>query len=104
LLVDWAKATGLKLIQILPVNDTMANFNWTDSYPYSIISAFALHPLYINLKNVAGKEFADQLISLKTKQETLNELPVMDYEAVMKYKFSVLKELYEVMGNNCFES
>jgi 4-alpha-glucanotransferase len=104
LLVDWAKATGIKLIQILPVNDTMANFNRMDSYPYSTISAFALHPLYINLEKVAGNEFADQLISLKTKQEALNELPVMDYEAVMKYKFSVLKALYEVMGDNCFES
>jgi 4-alpha-glucanotransferase len=28
----------------------------------------------------------------------------MDYEEVMKYKFSVLKELYEVMGKDCFES
>ena len=104
LLVDWAKATGLKLIQLLPINNTMANFNWMDSYPYSAISAFALHPLYINLAKVAGEEFADQLVPLKIKQEELNELPVMDYEEVMKYKFSVLKELYEVMGNNCFES
>ncbi|HMK25350.1 MAG TPA: 4-alpha-glucanotransferase [Chitinophagaceae bacterium] len=104
LLVDWAKATGLKLIQLLPVNDTMANFNWTDSYPYSAISAFALHPLYINLAKVAGEEFADQLVPLKTKQEELNELAVMDYEEVMRYKFSVLKELYEVMGKDCFES
>ncbi|HEY6063857.1 MAG TPA: 4-alpha-glucanotransferase, partial [Chitinophagaceae bacterium] len=104
LLVDWAKATGLRLIQLLPINDTMANFNWMDSYPYSAISAFALHPLYINLAKVAGEEFEDQLVSLKTKQEDLNELPVMDYEEVMKYKFSVLKELYEVMGQDCFES
>ncbi len=104
LLVDWAKATGLKLIQLLPINNTMSNFNWLDSYPYSAISAFALHPLYINLEKVAGEEFADQLASLKTKQDDLNELPVMDYEEVMKYKFSMLKELYEVMGKNCFES
>ena len=82
----------------------MANFNWMDSYPYSAISAFALHPLYINLAKVAGEEFADQLVPLKIKQEELNELPVMDYEEVMKYKFSELKELYEVMGKDCFES
>ena len=49
LLVDWASLTGMKLIQLLPVNDTMATFSWQDSYPYSAISAFALHPLYINL-------------------------------------------------------
>ncbi|MEI2737355.1 MAG: 4-alpha-glucanotransferase [Chitinophagaceae bacterium] len=104
LLVDWAKATGLKLIQLLPVNDTMSNFDWTDSYPYSAVSAFALHPLYVNLAKVAGKEYANQLSSLKVKQKQLNELNVVDYEEVMKFKFSVLRELYEVMGKNCFES
>lgn len=103
-LVDWSKAAGLKLIQLLPINDTMANFNWMDSYPYSAVSAFALHPLYINLWKVAGKEYADQLASLKLKQKELNDLPVMDYEEVMKYKFSVLRELYEVMYKECFES
>ena len=33
LLVDWAKGTGLKLIQLLPINDTMATNTWMDSYP-----------------------------------------------------------------------
>ncbi len=49
LLVDWSKKVGLKLIQILPVNDTTATHTWTDSYPYAAISAFALHPMYLNL-------------------------------------------------------
>jgi 4-alpha-glucanotransferase len=55
LLVDWAKKTGLRLIQILPVNDTTATHTWVDTYPYAAISAFALHPLYLNLDKVAGK-------------------------------------------------
>ena len=104
LLVDWANTSGLKLIQLLPVNDTISGFNWMDSYPYSAISAFALHPLYINLEKVAGEEFSDQLLSLKEVQDKLNDLPVMDYEEVIKVKISVLKILYEVMGKNCFES
>ena len=49
LLADWAKRAGLKLIQILPINDTSATHTWLDSYPYAAISAFALHPLYLNL-------------------------------------------------------
>ncbi len=104
LLVDWAKATGLKLIQLLPINNTISTFTWMDSYPYSAISAFALHPLYINLPKLAGKEHAGKISSLKAKQTQLNELPVVDYEEVMKYKMSMLKELYEVMGEECFES
>ena len=102
LLVDWAKATGLKLIQILPVNDTTATNTWTDSYPYAAISAFALHPLYINLEKVAGKEHADTLRSLKRKQKQLNALAELNYEEVMQFKLSMLKELYEESRSECF--
>ncbi len=104
LLVDWTRAAGLKLVQLLPINDTIATHTWMDSYPYAAISAFALHPLYINLVKVAGKDYAGQLGSLKKKQKQLNELPAIDYEEVIKYKLSVLKELYDVMGEACFES
>ncbi len=103
-LVDWAKATGLKLVQLLPINDTIATHTWMDSYPYAAISAFALHPIYINLVKVAGKEYADQLTSLKKKQKQLNDLEVVDYEEVIKIKWSVLKELYGIMGADCFDS
>jgi 4-alpha-glucanotransferase len=104
LLVDWGKSTGLKLVQLLPINDTMAAFNWMDSYPYAAISAFALHPLYINLAKVAGKESADLLIPLKVKQKELNELSEVDYEEVMQYKLSTLKKIYKAQGVSCLES
>lgn len=104
LLVDWTKAVGLKLIQLLPVNDTMAKFDWTDSYPYSAISAFALHPIYLNLEQVAGKEYAPTLQTIKTKQKQLNELAEVDYEEVMNYKIPILKKLYILAGKKCFES
>ncbi|HRF17388.1 MAG TPA: 4-alpha-glucanotransferase, partial [Chitinophagaceae bacterium] len=71
---------------------------------YGAISAFALHPIYINLQKVAGKEYAGQLKLLKKKQEELNTLSVVDYEEVMKYKFSVLRELYNFMGVECLAS
>ncbi len=94
LLVDWAKQTGLQLIQLLPINDTMATHTSADSYPYGAISAFAMHPLYINIEKVAGKEYANIIKPLKKKQKQLNELPVLDYEKVMKFKLSALRELY----------
>ncbi|HEY4150239.1 MAG TPA: 4-alpha-glucanotransferase, partial [Chitinophagaceae bacterium] len=94
LLADWSKKTGLKLIQILPVNDTMAMHTWVDSYPYAAISAFALHPIYICLEDVAGKKHAPLIKSLKKKQKELNDLPELDYEEVMKCKLAAIKELY----------
>jgi 4-alpha-glucanotransferase len=96
LLVDWVKKTGLKLIQILPVNDTTATHTWADSYPYASISAFALHPIYLNLETVAGKKYAGLIKLLKKKQKQLNELSELDYEQVMKFKLSTLKELFLV--------
>jgi 4-alpha-glucanotransferase len=104
LLVDWAKKTKLKLVQILPVNDTTATNSWTDSYPYAGISAFALHPIYINLETVAGKKNADHIKSLKKKQKQLNELAEVDYEQVMKLKIQVLHELFDLLHEECFDS
>ncbi|HYF30503.1 MAG TPA: 4-alpha-glucanotransferase [Chitinophagaceae bacterium] len=94
LLVDWARQTGFHLIQLLPVNDTMGTNSWLDSYPYSAISAFALHPLYLNLEKVAGKKYASLVKPLKKKQKQLNELPELDYEQVIEFKLSVIKELF----------
>lgn len=94
-LVDWAKKVDMKLIQILPINDTTATHTWVDSYPYSAISAFALHPMFINLEELAGDAKHKVVTSLKKKQKQLNELPEIDYEQVMKYKWSAIKELYE---------
>ncbi|WP_276503316.1 4-alpha-glucanotransferase [Terrimonas pollutisoli] len=99
LLVDWAKEAGLKLIQILPVNDTIATNTWMDSYPYAAISAFALHPLYINLEKVAGKKHSGLVDALKKKQKQLNELPEVNYEEVVRFKLAVLKELYHAIGS-----
>jgi 4-alpha-glucanotransferase len=94
LLVDWAHKTGLKLIQILPVNDTSATGTWMDSYPYGAISAFALHPVYLNLEEMAGKKNTAFIKSLKKIQKQLNELPDVDYEAVMQIKTNAAKELF----------
>lgn len=95
-LVDWASKTGLRLIQILPVNDTTATHTWVDSYPYSAISAFALHPIYINLEAVAGKKHSALIKPLRKKQKQLNELATVDYEQVLRFKLSTLRELFQV--------
>ena len=103
LLADWAKKTGLRLIQILPVNDTIANHTWSDSYPYAAISAFALHPLYINLEKVAGKSNAAKVRSRSKKQQQLNKLPYVDYVEVVKTKLEVLNEIFADTPDKFFE-
>ena len=96
LLIDWAVKCGLRLVQILPVNDTTATYTWLDSYPYAAISAFALHPIYLNLATCAGRKYADLIKPLRKKQQELNDLPQLDYEQVMKIKMLTVRELCEL--------
>ncbi|WP_431216598.1 4-alpha-glucanotransferase [Puia sp. P3] len=96
LLVDWAVKCGLRLVQLLPVQDTTATYTWLDSYPYAAISAFALHPIYLNLEKCAGRKYADLIKPLKKKQKELNALTELDYEQVIKIKLLTVKELYEL--------
>ena len=93
-LADWGKNAGLKLIQLLPINDTSATGTWKDSYPYAAISAFALHPIYLNLAAVANAKNQKLLKSFEPERQRLNALETVDYEAVMKAKLEFLREIF----------
>ncbi len=93
-LIDWASQVGIRLIQLLPVNDTSATGTWMDSYPYSAISAFALHPLYLNLSEVAGERHAALLEPYAEQQRALNGAESVDYEAVMQLKWTIIRQLF----------
>ncbi|HMR89915.1 MAG TPA: 4-alpha-glucanotransferase, partial [Saprospiraceae bacterium] len=95
LLVDWTFDLGMNMIQVLPVNDTIANKTWLDSYPYAAISVFALHPLYINLQDIATlKDKSDQK-ALQTSAKSLNSLEQIDFEKVLETKFLYLRKLFD---------
>jgi 4-alpha-glucanotransferase len=95
LLVDWAKSVGLKLIQLLPINDTSATDTWTDSYPYASISAFALNPVYLNVEQLAGKKNAAIYKPYAKTQAALNALLVVDYEKVLTTKWEIARLLFK---------
>ncbi len=96
LLADWAKTVGMKMIQLLPVNDTTSTHTWTDSYPYAPVSVFALHPIYINVAQLAGKKNAAVLKPYLKSQKTLNALESVDYEAVLQLKWNIIRQLYDL--------
>lgn len=95
LLVDWAVKTGMKLVQILPVNDTIATKTWMDSYPYAAISVYALHPYYVNLQAIAKLKDKKAAARLETAISELNQLAVIDLEQVGQIKFEYFKLLFE---------
>ena len=93
-LADWCVMTGLKLIQILPINDTTTDGGWSDSYPYKSISTKALHPIYLNLEKVGIlKDEKDKKRFQELKKE-LNAKEFVDYPAVFETKMWYLKKVY----------
>jgi len=99
-LVDWAASTGQCIIQLLPINDTTRKGEWKDSYPYSPISSFALHPLYIRLQDLGIKETA----AFKKEQKALNSLEDIDYPRVFKAKMAYIRKAYEASGKKDMDS
>jgi len=95
LLVDWANEVGIRLIQILPVNDTVARHTWMDSYPYAAISVYALHPIYINLLEIGKLESDINQQIIEAQGKYLNSLAKIDYEAVMALKSRFFKLIYD---------
>ena len=101
-LVDWSKLVGLKLIQLLPVNDTTATKTWLDSYPYAAISAFALHAMYLNMEEMVSEENKSLSEKYLAEAKRLNGLPAVDYEAVNDIKWKLIHDVYPLQKETTF--
>lgn len=100
LLIDWVKEAGMKMIQLLPINDTIAHHNNKDSYPYASISAFALHPMYLNVKKLSVAASLDIPDETLAEVEELNKETTLNYGEVVKLKTAAIRELYYKEKNN----
>ena len=103
-MVDWAVATGMKVIQLLPVNDTTYAHSWSDSYPYNIVSAFALHPHYMDLEALGRLKSKEKMTAYHRQRQELNALAYSDYEAVDRVKTAYIQEVFEERGQLTLDS
>lgn len=104
LLVDWAVATGMKVIQLLPVNDTTTDGSWSNSYPYNIVSAFALHPQYLDLNALGPLHDKKRMTAFLRRRGELNALGYTDYEAVQRVKLDYARDVFEERGHQTLDS
>jgi 4-alpha-glucanotransferase len=104
LLTDWAASVGLKMIQLLPVNDTTATHTNADSYPYAAISAFALHPMYLHLPTLADTEGKAALAELELLRNELNGNATVAYDQVNNIKDEFCRSVYERIGKTTFRT
>jgi 4-alpha-glucanotransferase len=87
-LAHFCKQSGFEVIQILPVNDT-----GSQSSPYSALSAFALHPIYIRLQELPfAADFMEEIESAKMKHENQRRL---HYNEVLSFKLGILHRMFE---------
>lgn len=94
-LVDWCVESGLKMIQVLPINETVATHSWLDSYPYKSISVMALHPMYLNLPAMGKLKDKEMDANFKLLHKQLNQLQYVDYVAMFNAKTRYFKLIFD---------
>ncbi|MDL2221594.1 4-alpha-glucanotransferase [Parabacteroides sp. OttesenSCG-928-N08] len=104
MLVDWVKKTHQRVIQVLPMNDTTSSHTWRDSYPYSAISVYALHPMYIDLRRLGVLNDPERARFYDEKQQELNAKESVDYEAMLYHKSAYCREFFEQEGHKELDS
>ncbi|MDR1931545.1 MAG: 4-alpha-glucanotransferase [Spirochaetales bacterium] len=84
----FCRGAGLDLIQILPVNDT-----GSQPSPYSALSAFALHPVYINLDSLPELSAALRK-EIKKAAKEYEAAPRVSFFHIWQTKTDFLRRIY----------
>lgn len=103
-LVDWAVETGLRVIQLLPVNDTTTSHTWSDSHPYNIISNHALHPHYLDLEQLGELGDKTKMLAFYRKRRELNMLSSVDYLSVDRVKMAYAWDFFQETGKKMLDT
>ena len=93
-LADWCYKVGMKMIQILPINDTRTDNSWSNSYPYKAISTKALHPIYLNLSSMGTLYDENDKEYFESQRHLLNAKDFVDYPEVMRVKNLFFEKLF----------
>lgn len=103
-MVDWTVLTRMRVIQLLPVYDTTIHKNWLDSYPYNSISIYALHPQYVDLRQLPKLADEKEMAEYEERRAALNALLQVDYEAVSALKQEYLHAVFRREGKEMLSS
>lgn len=103
-MIDFVASTGQKVLQLLPINDTTITHTWTDSYPYSCISVFAIHPQYADLHALPELKNAKARAEAEKTRAELNALDKIDYEKVNDFKINYLRQIFNQEGGKMMKT
>ncbi len=103
-LVDWSKKCGLKLIQLLPLNETVATHSWIDSYPYKSISVMALHPVFLNITKIGILDDESLMVGFIKTLSGFNAQESVHYEEVHRVKSKFFKMIFDQQMDSFLKS
>ena len=103
-MIDFVASTGQKVLQLLPINDTTITHTWTDSYPYSCISVFAIQPQYADLHALPELKDAKARAEAEKTRAELNALDKIDYEKVNDFKINYLRQIFNQEGEKMMKT
>lgn len=95
--IDWMKDKGLRLFNILPLNETILD----NGCPYTALTAFALDPILLSLyalEDVKKSPQARKLLespTAKKKTDAWRAAAQVQYWAIRQFKFKVLEKAFE---------
>lgn len=93
-LADFCQKAGLKVIQLLPVFDTINTKTWVDSYPYGAITVFGLHPMYISIGAIKGVTKKVLKKAEEYRQSLIKDPIEIQYEKVVEAKLEMMNRIY----------
>ena len=91
---EWARAAGIRLIQLLPINEMADGQN----SPYSALSAMAIDPIFISVRNIPGfLDAGDDMLSPADRRQLdlVRSAPAVDHRTVRELKTRVLRGLFD---------
>jgi len=100
-LAPLCKKMRLGLIQLLPVNDT-----GFESSPYSSLTAFGLHPLYLRIEELDEFVNADNKIKkrIKAAKEKFEKYERFSHYEILKEKLEICRDIFEANSQEIVKS
>lgn len=94
-LLNWMQRQGHNILQLLPIYDTTFTRTDRDSYPYSAITTYAFHPIYLDVRQLPGYSKAKEYPRWEQEAKRLESYPKVHYSEVLAYKDAVADTLFE---------
>ncbi|PYI71758.1 MAG: hypothetical protein DMF02_05570, partial [Verrucomicrobia bacterium] len=99
--IDWAAGIGLKLVQLLPINEIGA-----DNSPYNAISAIAIEPTTLHLAPGSPQDLTRQDFDASLNEADVSGLRggAVRYRQVKELKKRLLEKAFENFSANASEN